>query len=130
MGATVTSIAELQFENLRSCFPGSTIQQVSDNSHVIFVPDIVVAAGWNQAQTAVYFFAPVGFPSAKPDCFWADASLRLASGAMPANSTIQALPLLGSTQLWFSWHLVSWDPARDSLLTYVRVIQERLSRAQ
>lgn len=69
-----------------------------------------------------------GYPQARPDCFWADGGLRLASGGMPINSAIQVIPdfpELGQL-IWFSWHLTSWDPNRDNLVTYLHAIRRRL----
>ena len=65
---------------------------------------------------------------APPDCFYADPGLRLAGGGMPTNSGLQ--PLAGQPLMWFSWHVASWNPARDTLLGYIRFIAERLRRAQ
>lgn len=81
-------------------------------------------SGWSSSRTCVQFLLPVAFPSAQPDCFFADLDLRLADGTMPMNSGIQ--PLDGSDLLWFSWHLSSWSPATDNTATYLRFIERRL----
>lgn len=81
--------------------------------------------------TAVRLIVPLGYPMARPDCFWADASLRLAGGGMPQNSAPTPVPETAEPALWFSWHLTQpWDPARDNLLTWLAVIVGRLGLAK
>ena len=106
--------------------PGAEIIEGPDNS-LAHIPSVTLPGGWSRRTTPIWFAIPVGYPAAQPDCFWADASLTLASGAQPANSGAQSLPMLGTTALWFSWHLASWQPSRDRLLTYLRFILTRLA---
>ena len=124
------SIAELHFEALRAAYPGSDMQGLPGGIWLVRVPGVPLPAGWNQPATTVWFLVPVGYPSATPDCFYADLPLRLANGAMPGASGLQQIPHVGTQYMWFSWHVGSWNPGRDTLLTYVRVIRDRLSRAQ
>ena len=130
MTAAVGSIAEVQFEELKEAFPGAEMQALPGGLWVVRVPEVGLPAGWNQSVTTVWFLVPVGYPSANPDCFYADSSLRLASGAMPGATGVQAIPHVNSQHLWFSWHVGSWSAGRDTLLTYLRVIRDRLSRPQ
>ena len=84
--------------------------------------------GWNTQSTTVRVLVPVGFPHVKPDCFYADGALRLASGAEPASSN---LPNIFDGQYrWFSWHVTTWDPVRGTLDQYLRVCESRLSQAR
>lgn len=101
--------------------------QLSDGS-VVVAADLVLPPGWNRAVTRVRFVVPVAFPSAQPDCFYADLDLRLAGGGMPMNSGIQQLG--GQEFLWFSWHLSTWSPATDNTATYLRFIERRLRDAR
>ena len=79
-----------------------------------------VGTGSNQGQTTIRFIAPVGYPYANPDCFWADQSLRLASGGMPQASNITTIPETNITGVWFSWHLTKpWNPNSDTLLNWL-----------
>src|SRR5712691_5121090 len=121
--------SELLAEQLASVgkvYPDAAIHPVGDGTHVVRVR-LPLCAGWNAASTLVRFVVPIPYPAAQPDCFWTDPDLRLANGAMPTNSGMQ--PLAGEQMMWFSWHLASWNPTRDSLLCYVRFIAERLRRA-
>jgi E2/UBC family protein E len=120
-------VLDEQMAAVAGAYPGAAIQANGDGTHIVSVP-LPLRAGWNAASTLARFLVPIPYPAAQPDCFYADPGLRLASGAMPANAGLQ--PLAGQQLLWFSWHLASWNPARDSLLGYVRFIVERLRRAQ
>ena len=128
--SVATSIVESQLTDLRKVYPGAAVVELPDGSALVTVPGVAMPSGWNQSRTTVAFLAPTGYPMARPDCFWADTALRLASGNVPGNANIQPLPGSGEQRLWFSWHLAQWDAHRDSLLTYVRVIQGRFARAQ
>lgn len=98
---------------------------------LIRVPVFPVAPGWNRRQTEVSFLAPAGYPYANPDCFWADADLRLESGALPQASNVTPIPETPHVGLWFSWHLTqAWNPNRDCLLTWLAAIAERFRKAQ
>jgi Prokaryotic E2 family E len=96
--------------------------------HVITLPQFGLPAGWNKSTCRVCFVAPQGYPYAKPDCFWTDHDLRLASQpGVPRNTgTNGATPELAA-MLWFSWHTDQWNANRDDLLSWVASIRRRLS---
>jgi hypothetical protein len=119
---------ETQLKGVQMAFPGARGVPRGDGTVLVAVPDVPLPAGWNARTTTVYFLAPVGYPMAQPDCFWADASLRLGSGGMPQAANLSPIPGEPEARLWFSWHLSSWNPTRDTLLSYVRTIQGRFAR--
>lgn len=121
---------QAQVEALTSSYAAVEAVTRVDGTTLIQVPSVPLPPGWNKPATRVWFVVPVGYPLARPDCFWAEHDLRLGNGGMPANSGMQTIP--GTTQqgLWFSWHISSWDPGRDSLASYVRVMRERLARVR
>lgn len=123
---------QIQFEHLKRKYPHATLIERSDGSAVIKIPDFPVKDDqrWNKNSTTIYFVAPVGYPAAKPDCFWADADLRLASGNVPKNTGNQPLPGIAEPTLWFSWHPSSWNVNSDDLRTYLRVIEDRLAHPE
>jgi len=121
---------EQQFAELQKLFPDAKCHNVGNGSHVITIPNIELPAGWNAPTTTVRFLAPVGFPASRPDCFWADSALRLANGAIPANTGQNQLPDGSNAQLWFSWHVDRWSPNYDTLLTYLNVIRARFRHAR
>ena len=92
---------------------------------VLVVPDFPLV-GWSRPATTIRFVVPPAFPIANPDCFFADPDLRLADNRVPQSTAFQPLPGTSAPLLWFSWHTQTWNPNRDSLATYMRVIQNRL----
>ncbi|MFP5327657.1 MAG: E2/UBC family protein [Acidimicrobiia bacterium] len=119
-----------EWEQLARCFPDATITDGADGTSIIAVPNLVLPAGWSMGATSVWFVVPIGYPAAQPDCFWSDPDLRLATGAMPSNAAPQALPLLETPALWFSWHLAAWRPSYDSISTYARFVLRRFDDAR
>lgn len=118
---------ELHLQRLRDKGIGVATQPVAGTGTIISVPQVPLHAGWNKTQTDIHFFAPEGYPFARPDCFWADEDLRLASGAMPQNAnTGTPMAGLGKGALWFSWHLQTWNASRDDLNTWLAVVKQRL----
>lgn len=117
-----------QFEILKSEFPSVEMRMLSNGSSLIIIPSIRLPQGWSHPETIVKFLVPVGYPFAKPDCFWTDHQIRLSNNRIPQNSTINVIPGAESDgqHLWFSWHLGRWNPNQDNLSTYVRVIESRL----
>jgi Prokaryotic E2 family E len=127
------TILDQQLEELQKEFPLAETVLLPDGSSLIHIPNVPLApSGWNKKVTSVYFIAPVGYPVAQPDCFWTDEDLRIASsgGAPPKNSAVQQPPFAGGPKLWFSWHVSSWIPNRDNLKSYLRIVQDRLARAE
>lgn len=111
-----------------------THTKMPNGGTLIRVPGVGVE-GWNRPSVDVLFVAPPGYPAAQPDCFWVEPSgLRLAGGATPhASNDGNPIPsdvLPGRTTTWFSWHVQSWDPNRDNLKKYFKIILSRLSPAR
>lgn len=126
---------EAQFQELRGRFADLRYWDLADGSTLFEVPrqPLRPAGAWNKQETAILFAAPLGYPQARPDCFWADDDLRLSGGAMPTNTGLQSIPNAPpeiGQRLWFSWHVTSWDLQKDTLSTYVEVIRQRLKEAR
>jgi hypothetical protein len=119
------SVLDAQMEQLRRAYPNASMNLVDGGLALVTVPGVELPEGWSQKVTTVWFHAPVGYPMAKPDCFWADSTLRLAGGGMPQSSGINAPAGYAQPLTWFSWHVQPWNPVGDTLLTYVRVIRDR-----
>lgn len=108
--------------------------QLPNGGILIRVPGVSIE-GWNRPAADVLFVAPPGYPAAQPDCFWVEPNgLRLANGATPqASNDSNPIPgdvLTDRRATWFSWHVQSWNPSRDSLKTYFKVVLNRLSPAR
>lgn len=131
---------ERQFERLKSFRAKETTAEPSfvplpNGSYLILVPKVNLPQGWNRSEVDVLFVAPPGYPASQPDCFWVTPSgLRLQNGQTPQASN-DANPIPGDivrprNTTWFSWHLQSWNPNTDSLVTYFNVIMKRLNPAR
>jgi hypothetical protein len=117
---------EEQFEILKAAgWPSATLVRQPDGSHIVSVKDLSLPPGWSKANSSVHFLAPVGYPLSRPDCFWADADLRLANASMPQNTGVTPVGNTGVPGLWFSYHVSAWNPNNDNLLTYLHVIKGR-----
>lgn len=125
----MTALRPGELEAVATAHAGTEAQQLADGTTLITVPRIALPPGWSAKTTCVCFLLPVGYPGARPDCFWADEGLRLASGSMPANAQVQPIPGTAERGLWFSWHLRSWQAA-DRAASYVRFILRRLADAR
>jgi len=125
------SLANLHLERLQKKFPKAELIQLGDGSTLIKIADFPLPEEkWDRQRTTAYFIAPVGYPMAPPDCFWTDPDLRLRTGAIPKGTGVQSPPFGQGPKLWFSWHTNSWSANRDDLLTYARIIQDRLDRGE
>lgn len=68
------------------------------------------------------------YPNAKLDMFWLDPPLKLKStGGDPQSTNIEGK--CGRSCQRFSWHVNQWNPARDNLITYLDVVNDRLGRS-
>lgn len=118
-------VAEQELTRLTGRSPAAVLHPQADGTLIVEVPDVVLPAGWSMPSTIVRWVLSPGYPAAQPDCFFADADLRLANGAMPVNSGLQQLQ--GRQLLWFSWHVQGWRPGHDDLVSYLRFIESRLA---
>jgi len=117
-------------EQLRNVYPDAVLERRPDGSAFVSIPNFVLKTGWNRASVTVRFIAPVGYPLAQPDCFWTDRDLLLASGGPPMNSA-ENTGYGGAEPLrWFSYHVGTWRPNGDTLLTYAKLISKRLGEAK
>jgi hypothetical protein len=115
--------------------PEPIATRLPNGSHIVQIPAVDIGPGWSLRHVTVLFVAPPGYPAAQPDCFWVEPSgLRLEGGATPQN-TNDSNPIPGDNTAqrrttWFSWHLQTWNPNTDSLVTYFKVIMKRLKPAR
>lgn len=120
-----------QFELLKAQYPSASCEALPNGAALITIYDFPLPAGWSQSATTVTVVAPVGYPLAKPDFFWTSPELRLGDGALPQAAMPMPMPESnGKVLLRFSWHINEWNPSRDNLVTFLRVIEHRLHKPQ
>lgn len=113
-----------QLADLQRRHTGAHLVAQGGGAYLLVVPEVPLGGGWSLTSTTVTVLIPAGFPHVKPDCFYADAGLRLATGAEPAASNIQSV--FGRQYRWFSWHITTWHPTSGSLDQYMHVCESRL----
>lgn len=130
-----TQLPALVAQRERDKAPAPTARRLPNGGYLITVPEVDIGAGWSQRTVTVLFVAPPGYPAAQPDCFWVEpCGLRLAGGVTPQNTNdsngIPGDDVAGRRTTWFSWHLQTWNPNTDSLVTFFNVIMNRLKPAR
>jgi hypothetical protein len=121
---------------LRVKWPGVSLRRLPSGAHLVEIPEYQLPTGWNLSRATLLFVAPPAFPAAQPDCFWLESigprvPIRLQNGATPQNTNdSNPIPEVGQRGTWFSWHLQSWNPNTDSLVTFCNVIWKRLKPAR
>lgn len=121
---------EFQIEEFKQFLPEATITKLPSGAYLVIAPAVSLPSGWSKTETSIRFFLPVGYPAAKPDCFWADEDLTLVGGGQPTNSQIQHVAEIGGTFRWFSWHAANWNASRDSIRTYYHTVYQRFRDAR
>jgi Prokaryotic E2 family E len=121
----ITPLIQAQFAALQKDHADARIE-VGPGGAIVSIPGMALepSGSWSKPATTVRILAPPAFPQARPDCFWVDEDVRLASGGLPQSAQVNSQ--LGPNLLWFSWHVQKWNPNIDTLQTYVKVVQERL----
>lgn len=117
-----------QLADLQRRHAGADLAAQAGGANLLIVPGVPLGGGWSLSSTTVTVLIPAGFPHVKPDCFYADAALRLATGAEPAASNLQSV--FGRQYRWFSWHIATWDPMSGSLDQYMHVCESRLKEVR
>lgn len=133
-------IVDRGLRQIQSEYPQAHIANGKHGKHgegLVTVPTFKLRPGWTSNKEpadicTVLFIRPCGFPAARPEHFFVDIPLRLADLSWPQAS--RSGDIHGFEQWkdlhWFSWHLQAWDPSRDSLYTYLKVIHMRLNPAR
>ena len=81
---------------------------------------------WRESTANLLIKTHPTYPNATIDMFWLDPPISLRRGT-PINGVTMEIQF-GCTWQRFSWHVGSWNPAHDNLLTYLNVVDDRLSR--
>lgn len=88
------------------------------------IPDKI----WSQDKVELLVIAHPSYPNAKMDMFWVNPIITLKNKNPPQSTGLTSKCERNWQQ--FSWHVNSWNPATDNLITYLDVVNDRLRRAQ
>lgn len=83
---------------------------------------------WSRDTVDLLVITHPSYPNAKMDMFWVDPAITLKNGSQPKS--VSSLGKCNRTWQQFSWHVSTWNPARDNVITYLDVVNERLRRGE
>lgn len=130
----MTPALEAHFARLKARYPEATLTDLPGGAAMVTVPALPVCTGWSVAAVTLRFIAPNGYPTAAPDCFWAEPNLIILNGGrQPKNSQINnAIPEAGIAAHWFSWHVESgqWSANCHDLLTWLNLCLNRIEKRE
>jgi Prokaryotic E2 family E/Multiubiquitin len=101
--------------------PVETRPQPDGSLHVLVGP-LPLPSGWFPASGRILVVVPPGYPSQRPSGFFSEPGI-LAGGGPPRGSG--ANQLAGETWTLFCWNPANWDPTKDTLWKYVKLMAER-----
>lgn len=105
-----------------------SVEVIRENGFCVIIKDYPVPERvWGRRGVDLLVVAPDSYPNGQMDMFWVDPPLYL-EGAKAPNGT-GSESKCGRTWQSFSWHVPSWKPAFDNLLTYLYVVDSRLGKA-
>ena len=100
---------------------------VNSEIHIVFKDYKISDQIWNQDKTDLLVITYPTYPNAKIDMFWVNPPISLRSGKT-AQAADTKENKIGTNWLRFSWHVQSWNPGKDNLITYLDVVNDRLRR--
>ena len=99
------------------------------NRVFVFFEQYPLSPGWNKKETNLLLITDISYPNSKLDMFWVDPDLVLAGNRIPQSG--EAIErYLEKDWRRFSWHVQKWNPAVDSIITYLGTVDARLSQQQ
>jgi hypothetical protein len=118
-----------QIERAREDFTDLEALPQPDGFIRVLVPQLPIAAGWDRSAVRVLLLLPPGFPTAKPNGFEADPSMRLSDGRPPSQG--YGVQQIGS-ESWghYCWQPQAWTADRETLWRYIKFIQRRFAEVR
>lgn len=98
-------------------------QEIGIVLHNYPIPDSI----WSCTMVDLLVITHPSYPNPKMDMFWVDPTITLKDGREP-RAAAKKVSKFGRTWQRFSWHVNSWNPVHDSLITYLDVVNDRLRR--
>lgn len=122
-GEGVLPLVEKQIDHARRDHPDLTATSLADGSIELEIASYELPQGWNKTHTRVLMVVPPGYPDQRPQGFFADHDLLLASRQRGGGQGDEARN--GSNWSRFCWGSDKWDPQRDGLWKYVKLMLSR-----
>jgi len=110
---------------------GYTLEVTEEGQRIYLTfQNFSLGSAYSPSVSSLMVFTSVQYPNAGFDMFWVEEGVKLASGGIPqAGDSVETY--LGRRWRRFSWHLPQnrpWNPSRDSLLTWLAAVEERLRK--
>lgn len=113
-----------QIRRVRRDYPGLAVTKQADGSIDLEIASFQLPPGWTETETAVMVSVPVGYPDSKPQGFFVDTDLGLASRSQ-AGGLSGPQDRNGRSWNYFCWNSESWNPHRDGLWKYFKIMLSR-----
>lgn len=94
---------------------------------VVFKNYPIPAHIYSSDKVDLLVIAHPSYSNPKMDMFWVDPPVTLKKNGQDPKSTGTATKF-GKSWQQFSWHVNTWNPAKDNLITYLDTINDRLRR--
>jgi hypothetical protein len=124
---TLAERIETEVEKIRAEFGACDVRPQPDGSVVLVIGPVALDSGWGRAESRIFLVVPPGYPEQRPQGFFADGGLTLAGGAQ-AKCSGQTV-IAGEAVTTFCWNPQLWDPAKDDLWKYAKLMAERFDEA-
>jgi hypothetical protein len=118
-----------QIDRAREDFPYLKALTQPDGFVRVLLSQLPIADGWDRPAVRVLVLLPPGFPTAKPNGFEADPTLRLADGRVPSQG--YGAQQIGS-ESWghYCWQPQAWAADRETLWRYIKFVQRRFAEVR
>lgn len=108
---------------------GFEIEIIDGQEICIIIKNYAIPRGkWSRDTVDLLVITHPSYPNAKMDMFWVDPAITLQNGTSPKAAGI--VSKCGRNWQQFSWHVSTWNPARDNVITYLDVVNDRLRRGE
>jgi multiubiquitin len=124
---TLAERLEPEIEKLHAEFGSCDVRPQPDGSVVLALGPVSLKSGWGRGESRIFLVVPPGYPEQRPQGFFAEGGLTLAGGA-PAKCSGQA-NVGGDAVTSFCWNPELWDPSKDDLWKYAKLMAERFDEA-
>jgi hypothetical protein len=124
---TLAERLEPEVEKIRIEFGACDVRPQPDGSVVLVIGPVPLGSGWGRTESRIFLVVPPGYPEQRPQGFFADGGLTLVGGAQAKCSG--QTNIAGEPATSFCWNPQLWDPAKDDLWKYAKLMAERFDEA-